>query len=309
MRIAVTGRSGQLVTAMLTLAGKAGIEVAAVGRPELELERPEAAEALIAALNPDVIVSAAAYTAVDKAESERETAFAVNGMAPGIIAGVARKLGIPVIHISTDYVFDGSKVGFYTESDATSPLSVYGASKLEGERAVAAATPDHAILRTAWVYSPFGANFLKTMLRLGETRSSLSVVADQYGRPTSALEIARAVFAVAKGLKENDSSALRGVFHLSADGEGSWADFAEAIFAGAEKRGRPPVEVKRITTAEYPTPAKRPTNSRLSTDKLKQTYHVQLPDWRGSLDECLDQLLGTPTISFPGETSRTETGL
>ncbi len=309
MRIAVTGRSGQLVTAMLTLAEEAGVEVLAVGRPELDLERPETAEAVIAAVKPDLIVSAAAYTAVDKAESEPESAFAVNARAPGIIAGVARRLGVPVIHISTDYVFDGSKSGLYIETDATNALSVYGASKLAGELAVAAETPDHVILRTAWVYSPFGANFLKTMLRLGETRNSLSVVADQFGRPTSALEIARAVFAVAKRLKADDADALRGIFHLSADGEGSWADFAEAIFAGAEERGRPPVGVKRITTAEYPTPAKRPSNSRLSTEKLKQAYDVQLPDWRHSLDECLDQLLGKPTISVTGDTSKTEAGL
>jgi dTDP-4-dehydrorhamnose reductase len=291
MRIAVTGKQGQVVTALLERGHEAGVEIVAVGRPELDLTDRDSIHAVLTAIKPDAIVSAAAYTAVDKAESESELAFAVNAQGPAAVAEVAAILGIPVIHLSTDYVFPGDKPDVYFEADATGPVSVYGKSKLAGEEAVAAATPNHVILRTAWVYSPFGANFVKTMLRLAETRDTLNVVADQYGTPTSALDIADAVIAIATRLTTDPNPSLRGVFHLTGGGQANWAEFAEAIFAGLQEKNGKTISVGRITTAEYPTPAKRPANSRLSNEKLKLAYGIVLPDWKLSTKVVVDRLL------------------
>jgi len=291
MRIAVTGKQGQVVSALLERGPVAGVEIVAVGRPELDLVDRASIRAVLSQIKPDVIVSAAAYTAVDKAESEEELAFVVNAEGPTAIAEVAKGLGIPIMHLSTDYVFSGDKQGLYVETDATGPVSVYGRSKLAGEQGIAAANPNHVILRTAWVYSPFGANFVKTMLRLAETRDALNVVADQRGSPTSALDIADAVIAIAKRLSADSDENLRGIFHLTGSGEATWADFAEAIFAGLKAKNGKIVSVGRITTADYPTPAKRPANSRLSNDKLKQTYGIVLPDWKESTKVVLDRLL------------------
>lgn len=291
MRLAVTGKQGQVVTSLLERGAAASVEVIALGRPELDLADPASVKAAIAAAAPDVVVSAAAYTAVDKAESEPELAFEVNEVGAGAVAEAAAALQIPIIHLSTDYVFAGDKAAPYLESDPTGPVSVYGASKLAGEKKVAAATGNHAILRTAWVYSPFGANFLKTMLRLGASRDMLRVVADQRGTPTSALDIADAVIAVARRLKTDPDPALRGVFHLTGGGEGTWADFAEVIFASLEARTGRGVAVERITTADYPTPARRPANSRLSNNKLQSSYGVKLADWDVSTRSVVDRLL------------------
>jgi len=291
MRIAVTGKQGQVVSALLERGPVSGVEIVAVGRPELDLGDRASIRAVLSQIKPDVIVSAAAYTAVDKAESEEELAFVVNAEGPTAIAEVAKELGVPIVHLSTDYVFSGDKQGLYVETDATGPVSAYGRSKLAGEEGVAAANPNHVILRTSWVYSPFGANFLKTMLRLAETRDALNVVADQHGTPTSALDIADAVIAIAKRLCADPDPKLRGIFHMTGSGEGTWADFAEAIFAGLQAKSGREVSVGRITTMDYPTPAKRPANSRLSNDKLKQVYEIVLPDWRQSTRVVLDRLL------------------
>ncbi|MFG1316754.1 dTDP-4-dehydrorhamnose reductase [Xanthobacter autotrophicus] len=291
MRLAVTGKQGQVVTSLLERGAAASVEVIALGRPELDLADPASVKAAIAAAAPDVVVSAAAYTAVDKAESEPELAFEVNEVGAGAVAEAAAMLQVPIIHLSTDYVFAGDKADPYLESDPTGPVSVYGASKLAGEKKVAAATGNHAILRTAWVYSPFGANFLKTMLRLGASRDMLRVVADQRGTPTSALDIADAVITVARRLKTDPDPALRGVFHLTGGGEGTWADFAEVIFASLEARTGRGVAVERITTADYPTPARRPANSRLSNNKLQSSYGVKLADWDVSTRSVVDRLL------------------
>ncbi len=196
------------------------------------------------------------------------------------------------MHLSTDYVFPGDKPAPYVETDPVGPTGVYGATKLAGERAVLAAQPRSAILRTAWVYSPFGANFVKTMLKVGETNPTIRVVADQIGNPTSALDIAAGVIAVARNLvREPGNADLAGVFHMTGAGEASWADFAEAVFAGAARRGRAPVRVERITTAEFPRPAKRPANSRLDCTRLATAHDVRLPDWRSSLETVLDRLV------------------
>ncbi|WP_420100957.1 dTDP-4-dehydrorhamnose reductase [Bosea sp. (in: a-proteobacteria)] len=293
MRITVTGQSGQVVLSMLERAPE-GVTVTALGRPGLDLEQPGSIGPAIIASRPDLVVNAAAFTAVDLAESEEARARIVNGVAAGEVARAAAGLGIPVIQISTDYVFDGTLDRPYREDDTVGPISAYGRSKLAGEEAVAAATPNHAILRTAWVYSPFGKNFVKTMLRLAETRDEVGVVADQAGCPTSALDIAGAVFAVAHHLvRRPNEAALRGVFHMGAQGEAVWADVAEAIFAERERLGGTPVRVKRIATSDYPTPAKRPANSRLDSSKLKTVHGAALPHWQASLASCVRRLVST----------------
>jgi dTDP-4-dehydrorhamnose reductase len=293
MRITVTGQSGQVVLSMLERAPQ-GVTVTALGRPSLDLEQIGLIGPAIAATQPDVVVNAAAFTAVDLAESEEATAQRVNGAAAGEVARAAAGLGIPVIQISTDYVFDGSLDRPYREDDPVGPISAYGRSKLAGEEAVAAATSNHAILRTAWVYSPSGKNFVKTMLRLAETRYEVGVVADQAGCPTSALDIADAIFTVARNLIDRPSEpVLRGIFHMGAEGEAVWADVAEAIFAERERLDGKPVRVKRIATADYPTPARRPANSRLDSSKLKTVHGIRLPHWQTSLASCVRRLLST----------------
>ena len=257
------------------------------GRLQIEMLPPGA----VVQAGCDAIVNAAADTAVDKAESEPEVAMRVNGDGAGHVAEAAAELGVPLLHLSTDYVFDGTLDRPYREDDATGPTGAYGRSKLAGEANVAATHPNSAILRTAWVYSPFGANFVKTMLRLGETREEVGVVADQIGNPTNAIDIADALVFLARRLVADPSPSLRGVFHLTGQGEANWADMAEATFAAAERFGRKPVRVKRITTADYPTPARRPANSRLDNAKLLKRYGVALPQWRPSLENCVKRLL------------------
>lgn len=290
MKIAVTGTTGQVVTSLIERGTAAGHEVIAIGRPDLDLADPASVARTLSAAAPDVIVSAAAYTAVDKAEGESDLAHAVNGAGPGAVAQAARALGVPLIHISTDYVFDGTLDRPYVESDPTGPTGVYGASKLVGEQAVLDGHDDSAVLRVAWVYSPFGGNFVKTMLRLAGDRDELGVVGDQVGNPTSALAIADGIIQVATNMVSDDSPDLRGTFHMTAPGDASWADFAEAIFAASAARGGPTASVRHIGTADYPTPATRPANSRLDCSRIAQVHGVTLPDWRTSLDEVMDRL-------------------
>ncbi len=240
---------------------------------------------LVERIAPDVVVNAAAWTAVDLAEHEREAAFHANAEAPRVLADACARRGARLLHYSTDYVFDGRGTRPYREDDPTSPLGVYGASKLAGEEAIRASGADHAILRTAWVYAPRGKNFLLTMLRLGAERDRLRVVADQVGTPTSAAMIADATARViAHPLR------VSGTWHLTASGQTSWHGFAEAIFAGAVERGllpRAPV-VDAISTAEYPTPAARPAYSVLDTTRLQRDFDIVLPDWRDGLARALD---------------------
>lgn len=291
MRLVVTGTEGQIARALAERSGD-DLTVIRVGRPDLDLAADGDFTAALAAARPDVIVNAAAMTAVDRAESEPDLAFRVNADGAGRIAAAAASLGVPVVQLSTDYVFDGSARRPLTEADPTGPLGVYGASKLAGERAVAAATPDHVILRTAWVHAPFGANFVRTMLRLAATRDEIRVVADQWGRPTSALDIAAAIETVARNLvaRPGDAS-LRGLFHLTAAGEPTtWAGFASAIFARAGTRGGPTARVVAITTADYPTPARRPAWSVLDGGRLAERHAVTLPDWHDGLDRVIRRI-------------------
>jgi len=291
LRIAVTGKAGQVVTSLIERGSDAGHEVVALGRPELDLTDSASVARGLEAVAPDVIVSAAAYTLVDKAEVESELARSVNGAGAGAVALAAKALGVPLVHVSTDYVFDGTLGRPYLESDSTGPTGAYGSSKLEGEQAVLTTHGNNStVLRVAWVYSPFGANFVKTMLRLAEDRDEVSVVADQLGNPTSALDIADGIIRVATNLISDDNRALRGVFHMTAKGEASWADFADAIFAASAARGGPFARVKRITTANYPTLAIRPANSRLDCGLIARVHGLALPDWRGSLDAVIARL-------------------
>lgn len=291
-RIVVTGTKGQVATALVERAATAGVEVVAIGRPDFDLAMPEGIGPALERLRPAAVISAAAYTAVDKAESEPDLARRINAEGAGAVAAAAAHLGVPLVHLSTDYVFDGTKSSPYTEQDPTGPTSVYGLTKLAGEEAVAAAGPNHAIVRVAWVYSPFGNNFVRTMLRLAQERDVVRVVADQHGGPTYALDIADAILAIAARLAADPSPSLRGVFHLPPQGEATWAQFAEATFAGAAARGAKACRVEPISTADYPTPARRPANSRLCGERVKQAYGITLPNWASSLDNCLDRLIG-----------------
>ena len=290
LRFLVTGQRGQLVTALAERAPE-GIDVLTLGRPELDLADHASIADAFDGEAADIVINAAAYTAVDKAESEPDLAMRVNGAGAGLVADRARELGAPVIQISTDYVFDGALDRPYREEDATAPLGAYGRSKLAGEEAAMAANPRCAILRTAWVYSPFGANFVKTMLRLGETREEMRVVADQRGGPTNALDMADAIFAIALKMLAQPGPEDYGVFHLTGQGEATWAEFAGAIFTHAQAFGRKPVRVTPIATADYPTPARRPANSRLDGARLERVYGVRLPPWRESLGPVVERLL------------------
>ncbi|CCV04115.1 dTDP-4-dehydrorhamnose reductase subunit,NAD(P)-binding, of dTDP-L-rhamnose synthase [Mesorhizobium metallidurans STM 2683] len=296
MRLVVTGREGQVASSLVERAhAHPDVEVIALGRPELDLAKPETIAPALAGVRPDLIVSAAAYTAVDRAEDEPELAFAVNGAGAGHVASAAAALGVPVIHLSTDYVFDGSGERAYSEDDEPAPRSVYGASKLAGEHAVARANPRHLILRTAWVYSPFGRNFVKTMLKLAADRDEIAVVADQWGNPTSALDIADAILHLAAMLHGNKGFASFGVYHLAGTGETNWSGFARHILDTSQAFGGPYAAVRDIATADFPTKARRPMNSRLSTEKFAAIFAWNVPEWRKSTETVVRRLPGGET--------------
>ena len=292
MRIVITGRQGQIARALFEADSALGVEVTTVGRPELDLAEPETIEPALRAASPDIVINAAAYTAVDQAESEPETAAKINKDGAGAVAAAAKALGAPIIHLSTDYVFDGAKTSAYVEDDPVAPASAYGASKLAGEQAVAAANCDHLILRTSWVYAPYGKNFVRTMLALAETREEVRVVADQHGCPTYAPDIAQAIIRIAQNLlKDRSDPRIRGIFHLAGSGETTWAGLADAIFEYLAGRSRRRPILTPITSAEYPTPARRPANSRLNCAKLASMHGIELPHWQQSLTTCLKRLV------------------
>ncbi|MBZ9674745.1 dTDP-4-dehydrorhamnose reductase [Mesorhizobium sp. ES1-1] len=292
MRLVVTGREGQVARSLMEAPLRCDdIEVIALGRPELDLARPGTVVEAIAAARPDIVVSAAAYTAVDQAEDEPELALAVNAVGAGKVSEAAARLGVPVIHLSTDYVFDGTKRSPYVETDAPAPLGIYGASKLAGEQAVAAANPRHLILRTAWIYSQFGRNFVKTMLRLAADRDEIPVVADQWGSPTSAYDIAEAIVETAAKLHREKSFARFGIYHLAGAGDTNWSGFARHVLESSRTGGGPWASVRDIGTADYPTRARRPANSRLSTSKFQAAFKRDLPDWRQSTERVVRELL------------------
>jgi len=281
MRVLLFGGGGQVGHALQACA-PFGDQLVVVTRRDCDLTDADTLRMLVRHVRPDVIVNAAAYTAVDKAESDRESCFAVNATAPTVMAREAAVLGAKLVHYSTDYVFDGNKMTPYVEGDPTGPRNVYGASKLAGEQGIAAAGGEFLILRTSWVYSNHGANFLKTMLRLRAERPELRIVADQHGAPTSADAIADATVRILKGAATGHW--VSGVCHMTAAGATTWYEFAKAIFARAV--GSTPSLVP-IATAEYPTPATRPANSVLSNDKFAATFGFRLPDWKHQLDAVM----------------------
>lgn len=291
MRILVIGKEGQVARSLAERAPHHGATVILIGRPALDLADPSGIGETLSDIGGDIIVNAGAYTAVDQAESEPELVDAINGIGAGAVAGAAAAMQIPVVQISTDYVFDGTSSRPYREDDPTRPIGVYGASKLLGEEAVMAMTANHAILRTAWIYSPFGKNFVKTMLRLARERDEIAVVADQVGSPTSALDLADGIIAVCRNLLGSSDDTLRGIFHMAGTGIATWAEFAAAALAQSERLGGPTARIRPIGTADYPTPAKRPANSRLDGGKLASIHGITLPHWRLSLETCVKRLL------------------
>ena len=285
LNILVSGKTGQVAVELQKhLAGLGNLIV--LGRDVLDLSQPEQIRAQVRAHKPDLIIIAAAHTAVDQAESEPELAFAINASAPGVFAEEAAALGIPLIHYSTDYVFDGSKPAPYTEDDATNPLGVYGKSKLAGELAIAASGAQHLILRTSWVYSTHGKNFLLTMQRLLQERPELRVVADQIGAPTWAGTIAQSTRALIERWQAGEAGAW-GTYHLTAQGETSWFGFTQAIAAHLSAQGKTCATLEPIPASAYPTPAARPQNSRLDCSKLAREWGVTQPDWEAALSECV----------------------
>ena len=291
IRIAVTGTHGQVVRSLVERSAGTTYDVVCIGRPAFDLAKPETIDSALAAITADVMVSAAAYTDVNKAEAESDLAELINARAPGLLAARAAARGVPVIHLSTDYVFDGTKRDPYVESDTIRPINTYGRSKANGERAVAAAHPRHVILRTSWVYSPFNRNFVRTMLDLARKQSEVRVVADQAGNPTAAADIADGILTVARNLVEGRGEDRFGTFHLAAGGIATWAEFATAIFAASAERGGPAARVVPIASAEYQTPARRPANSRLDCTKISRVYGVSLPHWQSSLGPCVGRIL------------------
>lgn len=293
MRAAVllTGGTGQVGTEVQARAGD-DLEIVAPGRADLDLSDPASVEAAFAARPYAAVINAGAYTAVDRAETDVVTAWKVNALAPAALAAAAARSGVPIVHVSTDYVFDGRKTEPYLEDDAVGPLGVYGASKEAGEQAVRTAAPRHVILRTAWVVSPHGSNFLKTMLRIGAERPLLRVVDDQIGCPTAAADIADALLTITRRLL-TDENAPTGTYHYAGAGEASWYAFAQEIFRLSAERGGPSPEVEPIPTSAYPTPARRPSNSRLSTARLSRDFGVDPRPWRGATRVLIDRLLGS----------------
>ncbi|VVM86641.1 dTDP-4-dehydrorhamnose reductase [Pseudomonas fluorescens] len=285
MRILISGKHGQVSSELQKRLGAMG-ELVVPGRDQLDLAQPEQIRQQVRRVRPDLIINAAAYTAVDKAQSEKAAAFAVNAQAPGILAEEAAALGIPLIHYSTDYVFDGRKGAPYTETDATNPLGVYGESKLAGEQAITAVQGKHLILRTSWVYSTHGHNFLLTMQRLLQEKPELRIVADQIGAPTWAGTIANSTLALIERWQAGESGAW-GTYHLSAQGETSWFGFAQAIGEALREQGKPCAHLLPIPSSDYPTPAARPLNSRLDCSRLLREWGVSQPDWQTALRECL----------------------
>ena len=287
LRILISGQHGQVSQALQERLTDLG-ELIVLGRDRLDLSQPESIRDVVREIKPDLIINAAAHTAVDQAQSEPELANAINATSPGVFAEEAAALGIPFIHYSTDYVFDGSKDGPWTETDTPNPLGVYGSSKLAGEQAIEKAGGQYLILRTSWVYSLTGRNFLLTMQRLLQEREKLTIVADQIGAPTWAGTIAQSTRELIQRWRDGKPGAW-GVYHLTASGETSWFGFAQAIGQALIEEGKPCATLEPIPSSAYPTPATRPLNSRLDCTRLQREWGVSQPDWHAAMLECLAQ--------------------
>ena len=287
--ILVTGGGGQLATSLVRLGGP---RIHHVGRPAFDFDQPDTIATVFAAISPVAVVNAAAWTAVDAAETAVEAATRANRDGPELLAGLCATTGIPFVHVSTDYVFDGDKGAPYVETDATSPTGVYGRTKVEGEQAAVAANPRTIVLRTSWVYSATGKNFVRTMINAGEKNAILKVVGDQKGAPTASDDLAVAILSI---LAQIEQDTYAGIFHAAGTGETTWHGLAVAALEVARTHGRTMPEVIAIRTADWPTPARRPADSRLDCDKLERVFGVRLPSWRGSLIRTVDELLAPLT--------------
>ncbi|CRM41780.1 MULTISPECIES: dTDP-4-dehydrorhamnose reductase [Pseudomonas] len=285
LKILITGQHGQVSRELQLRLQDLG-DLIVLGRDQLDLANPDQIRQQVRAHRPDLIINAAAHTAVDQAESEPDVAFAINAIAPGVLAEEAKALGIPLIHYSTDYVFDGSKSDPYTEADTPNPLGVYGQSKLAGEQAITAVGGKYLILRTSWVYSSHGKNFLLTMQRLLKEKPQMRIVADQIGAPTWAGSIAHSTRGLIERWQAGEPGEW-GVYHLTARGETSWFGFAEAIGEHLRTQGNACAELEPIPASAYPTLARRPLNSRLDCSRLQQQWHISQPPWQDALRECL----------------------
>ena len=296
MRLLVTGSHGQVARCFLEAApASPGITACAIGRPALDICSTPTIERAIADIRPNVIINTAAYTAVDDAEGEPERAHALNCEGARLMSEAANRRGVPIIHISTDYVFDGQKASAYLEIDATAPASVYGRTKLDGERAVAAANPKHIILRTAWVYSPFGKNFVKTILNNAAKGNPLRVVEDQIGSPTYAPHLVEAILAIAEQITGPAAKTdAWGVYHAAGQGAASWYDVAQEILAQSKTVGGPQTALSAIGSDGYPTRAVRPKNSILDCTKMKRVFGAELPPWQTGVALCVKRLLDQP---------------
>lgn len=288
MRIVIFGKTGQVGRELARMRWPEGCDVVQLGRAECDLFDARSVAGTIHAVRPSIVVNAAAYTAVDRAEAEPEAAEKVNRDAPAAMAAACRELGAALIHLSTDYVFDGSKIAPYLEGDAVAPISVYGRTKADGESAIREAQPRHVILRTSWVFAAHGANFVRTMLRLAGERPELRIVADQKGGPTAAFDIAAAIAAIVERIRENRGA--WGTFHFTGAEATTWFDFARAIF---DFSGRQP-QLVPITTADYRTPARRPLNSVLDCGRIKHEYGIDQPSWRMALGTVLTEMEEMP---------------
>jgi dTDP-4-dehydrorhamnose reductase len=295
LRILVTGREGQLARSLAErAAAHPELELVATSRAEADLSSSGSVAAVIAAVRPDLVINAAAFTAVDQAEEEPALAFRINAEGAGEAAAAARAVGAAFIQLSTDYVFDGETEAPYREDAPTNPLSVYGRSKLAGEEAVRAANPAHLILRTAWVYSPFGRNFLKTMVAAASTRDILTVVDDQLGSPTSAFDLADGILAISRAWQVEPAQGRGNIFHLAGPEQVSWCAFARTIMDESRQLGLPAAEVKPIKTADWPTAARRPRNSALDSGNFARDFDFSMPELRASVRTVVDRLASRP---------------
>ena len=291
MKILITGAQGQVGKELFSIANQRGFDVIAAGQTELDITQLKNIKSYFEVHQPDLVINAAAYTAVNKAEEEQDITYAINRDGTANLAAVSKEKNIPLLHISTDYVFDGTKSEAYSENDAVSPLGIYGISKLQGEETIRQTLPAHIILRVAWVFGAQGNNFVKTMLRLAKDRDELSVVADQFGRPSPAKDIAKTLIILAEQYQK-EKTLEWGTYHYCGDEKVSWCGFAKEILKQAKEQGliEKDIKVNAITTAEYQDPTKRPANSTLDCEKIKNTFGIEMPSWKESLSQVLTEL-------------------
>lgn len=294
MKILVVGASGQVAQSLYELGTKSAHQVHTLGRPDLDITDEASISAALSLFKPKLVVNAAAYTAVDRAEEENSTAYAINSAGAGSLAKLAAGAELPIVHISTDYVFDGTKDGAYRETDPASPLGAYGRSKWAGEEAVRAENPQHIIFRTAWVFSPFGSNFVKTMLRLSEDREDINVVNNQFGNPTYAPHLATGILSICDKIEQKPAHGSHnwGTYHVAGTGHTNWAELARAVFEESRALGGPSAKVNGIPSDQYPTKAQRPSNSRLDLELAERDWGIVLPTWKHGVRDCVRRLIG-----------------